>query len=292
MTGGRPLAGRVVLVTGTTGMAAVAAERFAIDGARIFVTSRSAEHCAALAGRLESTGAEIGWEAADLADEAAVERVFVALLRQYGRLDAVLNVAGISGRSYGDGPLHECTLAGWDTVLGTNARSAFLVCRAAVRLLLRQGPGPSGQRGAIVNVSSVLADYPAPRYFATHAYAASKGAIIAFSRSIAAYYAPFGIRVNVIAPGLVRTPMSLRAQSDPAVLRYLRRRQPLAGGVIDAGEVAGTAVFLLADASAMVTGQVVAIDGGWAVSDAWGASRGPGKPGSRSRDRRRETQHA
>jgi NAD(P)-dependent dehydrogenase (short-subunit alcohol dehydrogenase family) len=275
LTGAGQLAGRVVLVTGTTGIAAVAAERFAAEGARLFVTSRSEEHCAVLAGRLQSLGAEVGWESGDLADEAAVDRVFGALIGHHGRLDAVFNVAGISGRSYGDRPLHECTVEGWDTVLETNARSAFLVCRAAVRQLLRQKPGRSGQRGSIVNVSSVLADHPAPRHFATHAYAASKGAVTAFSRAIAAYYAPLGIRMNVIAPGLVRTPMSRRAQSDPAVVRYLRRRQPLANGIIEAEDICGSAVFLLADASAMVTGQVIAVDGGWAVSDAWGASRGP-----------------
>jgi NAD(P)-dependent dehydrogenase (short-subunit alcohol dehydrogenase family) len=111
----------------------------------------------------------------------------------------------------------------------------------------------------------VLAESPEPRNFATHAYAAAKGAVVALSRSMAAYYAPHHIRVNVLAPGLVRTPMSERAAA-PAVHEFIARKQPLAGDMVDAGDVASAALFLLGDASHSITGQVLSVDAGWSVT--------------------------
>jgi len=95
--------------------------------------------------------------------------------------------------------------------------------------------------------------------FATHAYAASKGAIISMSRAMAAYYASHKIRVNVIAPALVRTPMSARAQSNEELLDFIAHKQPLSAGMLDAADIAGTALFLLGDQSRHMTGQVVSV---------------------------------
>jgi NAD(P)-dependent dehydrogenase (short-subunit alcohol dehydrogenase family) len=105
--------------------------------------------------------------------------------RAFGRIDALFNVVGISGRRFGDGPVHECSDAGWDVTFETNVRSMFLVCREVVRRMLAQEPGADGLRGAVLNMASVLALSPEPRFFATHAYAASKGAVLALSRSMA-----------------------------------------------------------------------------------------------------------
>jgi NAD(P)-dependent dehydrogenase (short-subunit alcohol dehydrogenase family) len=260
-------AGRTCLVTGSTGMAASAARAMAAEGGRVFVASRTEAHARELAEAIEAAGGRAAWRAADLTSESEVDAAVSACVELFGRLDAVYNVAGISGRRFGDGPLHEATVEGWQAVLATNVTSVFLVARAAVRRMLEQEPGPSGSRGAILNMSSVLARSPAARFFATHGYAASKGAIESFSRSIAAYYAPHGIRVNVIAPSLVATPMSRRAQADPAILAYLGQKQPLAGGAIPADAVTPVALHLLSDESRMVTGQVVTVDGGWSVSE-------------------------
>jgi NAD(P)-dependent dehydrogenase (short-subunit alcohol dehydrogenase family) len=179
----------------------------------------------------------------------------------------VYSVAGISGRRFGDGPIHEATLDGWEAVVAANATSQFLVARAAIRRMLGQRPDGAGSRGTLLLMSSTLATHPAPAFFATHAYAASKGAIDALARALAAYYAPQGIRVNAIAPSLVATPMSRRAQDDPTIVAYLAEKQPLAGGPIDADAVTATALHLLSDDARMVTGQVVAVDGGWSVSE-------------------------
>ncbi len=258
---------RVCLVTGSTGMAASAARALAIEGGRVFVVSRTADHARKLAGEIASAGGRAEWGVADLTAEDAVDTTVATCLADFGRLDAVYNVAGISGRRFGDGPLHELTLEGWETVLGANATSQFLVCRAAVRHMLAQEPDGAGRRGAILNMSSVLARRPSPAHFATHAYAASKGAIESFSRSVAAYYARDGIRVNAIAPALVATPMSRRAQDDPSIVAYLREKQPLARGAIEADAVTRTALHLLSEDAAMITGQVVDVDGGWGVSE-------------------------
>ena len=253
---------RVVLVTGSTGMAASAARALVAEGARVVVASRTADHARALGEELHA-----GWVAADLSREADADAAVAACVDRHGRLDAVYAVAGISGRRYGDGPLHEATLEGWETVLAANLNGPFLVARASVRQMLGQEPDADGSRGVLLLMSSALARHPSPEHFGTHAYAASKGAIESLTRAVAAAYAPHGIRVNAIAPALVATPMSQRAQSDPAILDYLRRKQPLAGGPIDADAVTPVALHLLSRESRMVTGQVIAVDAGWSVSE-------------------------
>ena len=233
----------------------------------MYLVSRTAAHLEELAAEIGASGGRCAWHAADLRREAEVEAAFAAFGGAFGRLDGVYSVAGISGRRFGDGPLHEATLEGWETVLGANATSQFLVARAAIRRMLAQDPDAGGSRGSILLMSSVLASHPSAAYFGTHAYAASKGAIEALVRATAATYAPSGIRINGIAPSLIATPMSRRAQDDPAVVAYLAEKQPLARGPIDADAVTPVALHLLSDDARMMTGQVVTVDGGWSVSE-------------------------
>jgi NAD(P)-dependent dehydrogenase (short-subunit alcohol dehydrogenase family) len=247
----------VLLITGSTGIAEATAIKAAQQGDSIFVISRDESHCLDLCARLP----ESGYYACDLREESVVAEALAACLNRFGVVDAAFNVAGISGRRQGDGPLHECTAEGWDVTLDSNVRSMFLVCRGVLRHWL-----DTGRPGTILNMSSVLAFSPEAQHFATHAYAASKGAIISMSLAMAAYYARHKIRVNVIAPGLVRTPMSARAQSDEGVLEFIAHKQPLSGGMLDAGDVAETALFLLSEQARHITGQVVSVDGGWTVS--------------------------
>jgi NAD(P)-dependent dehydrogenase (short-subunit alcohol dehydrogenase family) len=251
--------GRVCLVTGSTGIAEAAARALAREGGLVYVVSKTADHARALADSITSGGGQAGWRAADLTQEAEVDAAVADCVERLGGLDCVYNVAGISARRFGDGPLHEMTLKGWQSAMAMNATSTFLVCRAAVRhMLTRHG-------GSILNMGTVTARSPEPRFFATAGYAASKGAIEAFSRSIAVYYAKDGIRVNVIAPGLVATPMSQRAQADAEIMAYVAERQPLAGGPLQPDDLVGTALYLLSNDARMVTGQVIGVDGGWSV---------------------------
>src|SRR5262249_12680243 len=134
--------------------------------------------------------------------------------------------------------------------------------RAAVRHFLQQQ-----QSGVILNMASVLGFAPSPRYFDTYAYTATKGGIVAMSRLAAARYAPNGIRVNVLAPGLVDTPMAHRAVQDPAIRDFLRTKQPLAHGPGRAEDCSAAAVFLCSDAARLITGVVLPVDAGWSISE-------------------------
>ena len=143
-----------------------------------------------------------------------------------------------------------------------NLSALFHTNRAAVQHFLGAGHG-----GSIVNMASVLAFSPSPDHFATHAYAAAKAGVIGLTTSCAAYYAPRDIRFNVVAPALVDTPMAQRAAADPAIADYIAHKQPLDGGRIGRpDDVDGAVVYLLSRESRFVTGQILAVDGGWCVS--------------------------
>jgi NAD(P)-dependent dehydrogenase (short-subunit alcohol dehydrogenase family) len=260
------LAGRGVVITGATGIAAAAAHRSAAEGARLFLISRTEDHLGVLADALAATGAEAGWAAADLADEAQAEAAMVEAAAFLGRIDGLFAVAGGSGRRFGDAPVHELTASGWDETLALNARSQVLTFGAVLRRMLAQEPDDTGARGAIVGMSSVLASHPEPGLFPTPAYAASKGAISTLIRVMAASYVRRGIRVNAVAPSLTTSRMSVRAAADEATQRFARRRQPLTGGFLAPEDVADAALFLLSPEARAITGQVLLVDGGWSVT--------------------------
>jgi len=261
------LTGKVCLVTGATGIAAAGAKAFAAEGAKVFVVSRRAEGCLALIEEIIEAGGDAGWHAADLTVEADAKAAASACLEMFGRIDGLYAVAGGSGRRFGDGPLHEITLDGWSATIDLNGLPAFLMAREVTRAMLGTDRGEAA-RGSIILVSSVLSSSPSPEMFATHAYAAIKGAEVSLMKSMAAFYAPAGIRVNVISPGLVDTPMAARAATDPEIVAFAKRKQPLAGGLLSPEDIAPLAVLLMSDESRAITGQEIAVDGGWTVTDA------------------------
>jgi NAD(P)-dependent dehydrogenase (short-subunit alcohol dehydrogenase family) len=208
--------------------------------------------------------------ALDAAQDGSAEQAIAAAVERFGKLDGLYHVAGGSGRAHGDGPLDQLSTSGWQATLTWNLTSVFYSNRAAVRQFLRQQSG-----GSILNLASVLASHPAPAYFATHAYAAAKAGILGLTRASAAQYAANDIRCNALAPALVETPMSQRAAGDAAIMDFVRRKQPLDGGRIgDARDLNDAVIFFLSDDSRFVTGQVLAVDGGWTVVDA-GATAAP-----------------
>ncbi len=267
---GDRLAGRVIIVTGASGIAAAGARRFAAEGASVGIVSLERDETAALAASIDEAGGRVEWAAADLREEPAALEAIGGLRTAFGRIDGLFAVAGGSGRRHGDGPLHEIPLDGWRETLDLNGTPAFLAAREVVRAMLAMPAGAGGARGSIVLVSSVLGSHPSPRHFATHAYSAIKGAELALARTMAAYYAPHGIRVNVIEPGLVATPMSARAAADPVIAAYARAKQPLAGAFLAAESISDAALFLLSDEAGQITGQCLAVDGGWSVTEAPG----------------------
>jgi len=171
------------------------------------------------------------------------------------RLDAFVCAHGISGRRLGDGPVETCTEEAWDAVLDANLKAVFLYAKRAIPLLRENGGG------AIVTVASVLGLVGGDRDFATHAYAASKAGLIGLTRAMAVTYAPEGIRCNVVAPGLIETPLSARAQSDPEISARLPELQPLTGDFGAPEDVARACLYLAT--APFVTGAVLTVDGGW-----------------------------
>lgn len=250
----------LVIIGGTTGMGLSAARAFVGNGANVVVVGRNEE---------SATNAKIllGDRAESMVGDAvepstAIEAIELCMSR-FGSFDGLYHVAGGSGRKMGDGPLHELTLEGWSKTLELNLTSMMLSNQAAVKqFLARNG------EGTILNMGSILGYSPSPHYFATHAYAAAKSAVIGFSKSIASYYAKNNIRVNVIVPALVETPMSTRASDDENIQAFIRTKQPLDGGRIGyPSDLDGLAIYFMSDQSRFTTGQVIAVDGGWRISE-------------------------
>jgi len=251
----------ILIIGGTSGFGLSAALACQRAGANIVVLGRDDEH---VAHANDTLGADAEILTGDASGPIASHRAVEHAVGSFGHLDALYHVAGGSGRAYGDGPLHTISDDGWLKTIALNQNSTFYSNRAALAHW-----EATGRSGVILNLASVLAFSPAPAYFATHAYATAKAAVIGMTKAIAAHYAPFGIRANVIAPGCTDTPMALRAKDSAPIQDFLKRKQPLDGGRMERTEdVDGAAVFLLSDASAYITGQVLAVDGGWSVTDA------------------------
>jgi NAD(P)-dependent dehydrogenase (short-subunit alcohol dehydrogenase family) len=251
---------RIVIMGGTTGIGLSAAKAFIEYGAGVVVVGRSQSNCEKARQILGNNAMVIP---GDATDEGIAPEAIEACIRKFGSFTGLYHVAGGSGRGAGDGPLHELSMNGWIKTLNMNLTSLMISNRAAVRAFLRQGSG-----GTILNIGSVLGTSPSPEFFATHAYAAAKSAVIGFSLSVASYYASVNIRINVIAPALVETPMAERATHDQKIMEFIKTKQPLDGGRIGSPEdLDGAACFFMSDHSSYVTGQVLAVDGGWSLSD-------------------------
>lgn len=252
---------RIVIIGGTSGLGLSAAQAFVNEGARVVIVGRNPETGQSALNSLGPTTAKL--ILGDAGDPKTTVRAIEACVESFGALDGLYHVAGGSGRKYGDGPLHQITDEGWKTTIDWNLTSIFYSNRAAVNQFLRQGGG-----GCILNMGSVLGYSPSPRYFSTHAYAATKSAIIGMTKSSAAYYAAQNIRFNVIAPALVETPMAQRAAQNDEILGFIHYKQPLDGGRIGVpSDLDGAAVLFMSDAGKFITGQVLAVDGGWTVSE-------------------------
>lgn len=254
------LQNKIALVTGAAGgIGRATATRFAQEGASVALLDINEDSLEKTLERIIADAGRAIAISADVTSPEQVEQAINTIVESFGRLDIVFNGAGLSGRRWGDGPVDQCTLEAWNKVLAINLTSMFLVCKYAVPALLQAGGG------SIINLSSVLGMVGGDEDFATVAYATSKGGIIAMSRAMASYYAPKGIRVNVIAPSLIATPMSTRAQNDPHILARLPQLQPLTGAFGSPDDIAAAAAYLASDDARFVTGVVLPVDGGWTV---------------------------
>lgn len=252
------LEGKVlVIIGGTSGIGLSAAKACLAAGAKLAVVGLEPE-----TQLLPELGSDAQVLVADATEPGVAEEAISAAVRRFGGFHGLYHVAGGSGRGRGDGALDTLSDEGWEFTLRLNLTSTMRSCRAAVRELLRRGTA-----GSVLTLSSVLATHPFPKFFGTVAYATAKAAIEGLTLASASTYASSDIRFNCIAPGLVATPMSRRAQENSSIMEYARRRQPLLGGGIgQPHDLDAAAVFLLSDSARWITGQVLTVDGGWGVT--------------------------
>ena len=252
------LENQVVIITGAGhGIGRGCAEAFAREGARVVVADLDAAAAQECAQAIMASGRTAVAHTVDVANPEQVAGLIQKTVDVYGRLDILVSNAGIGGRRFGDGPIHTCSIEGWDTIMNVNLRGTFLACKFALPELLKT-------KGNIITMASVLGLVGTQDLYDTHAYMTSKAAIIGLTRNIATYYAKDGVRANSIAPGLVDTAMAKRTQSDPDLLAQIGFWQPL-GPIGTVGDVAETAVFLASDKAKFITGVVIPVDGGWSA---------------------------
>jgi 3-oxoacyl-[acyl-carrier protein] reductase len=243
----KPLAGRVAIVTGgTRGIGAAIAASLADGGAAVVVSGRDAARLERAVQSLEASGASVLGVAADAAKREDCERLVDAARERFGRVDVVVNNAGITR----DGLLVRMKDEDWDRVVDVNLRGAFLMTRAAAKAMMRQ------KSGRIVNVASTAG---AMGNAGQANYSAAKAGLIGLTKATARELAHWSILVNAVAPGLIETDMS--AAISEAARQALLAQVPL-GRIGTAREVAEVVRFLAGDGAAYVTGQVFHVNGG------------------------------
>jgi NAD(P)-dependent dehydrogenase (short-subunit alcohol dehydrogenase family) len=246
------LDGRRALITGAAGgQGRAVARRFAEEGARVALTDLARDSLSPLAEELRATGADTVDVAADVRDEDAVALVVRTVADEFGGLDVLYNNAGVYWADR-DAPVGDLARSVWDEVLAVNATGVFLFCKHALPHLLE------AEGGVILNVASVAAYAGDP---SCHAYAASKGALIALTKSIAQRYGERGLRANVICPGFIETPMVDWLLADAGLVRQVTEATALRR-VGQSDEVASVAAFLASDAASFVTSSVIPVHGG------------------------------
>lgn len=247
---GGSIAGQVALVTGASrGIGRDLALALAADGARVAAGARRPSDCDGLVDAARARGAELAVVEMDLADRASIEAGVAATVERFGRLDILLNNAGL-------GTNHdalEATEEEWDELFAVNVRGLFFACQSAGRRMVEQ------RYGRIVNMASQAGLVGIPRHAA---YSASKAAVIGLTRVLALEWAPHGVTVNALAPTWILTPGTAERLGDPEFLAGVLARIPV-GRVGTTDDLAAAVAYLASPAAGMVTGSVLVIDGGW-----------------------------
>jgi gluconate 5-dehydrogenase len=244
------LSGKVaVVVGGHGGIGKAIALGLADAGADVIVTSRNIEALKDVVREIEARGKKSMAVAVDIVNEKAVIDMVNEVMKAFGRIDILVNAAGLAIRKPADTfPIDE-----WQKVMDINTRGTFLCCQAAGRVMLKQ------KSGRIINVSSVRGRYGLPANYA--AYCASKGAVDTLTRTLACEWAKSNVLVNAVAPTVVETDLTKSALADPAYAKQMKDRIPMGKWAMPE-DIVGSVIFFASEASSFVTGQILYIDGG------------------------------
>ncbi len=243
---------KLALVTGAgRGNGASIAKGLATAGAQVVVTDVDGDSAKQTAELIRAAGGAAWSYTLDITNAQACSDLSKQIASEVGLIDVLVNNAGVLLRSPIDGP---DAAQQWHTTLNVNVNGPFNMTQAFL-------PALKSQRGTIVNVASIQSFVAAPT---SASYATSKGAVVQFTRTLAAELGPFGIRVNAIAPGIIETDMSADLRADPAKLASFLRHVPL-GRAANPDELIGPVVFLASDAASYVTGTILTVDGGYLV---------------------------
>ncbi len=247
------LDGAAAVVTGGAGgIGRATATALASLGATVVVVDRDTDGAAAVAAEIAGSGGKAWSVHTDITNEADVDALFGEVATRAGGVDILVNNAGIAIRR----PAIELSLADWEKVVAVNMTGGFLCARSAARSMIA-----GEKRGAIVNVASIMGMSGGGLY-PNISYQTTKGAVVNMTRALAVEWAPHGIRVNAVAPTYVRTALIAPLLEDPEIVARIKAMTPL-GRLAEPEEIAAAICFLAGPAAAMITGQVLAVDGGF-----------------------------
>lgn len=250
------VSGQIVVVSGASrGIGRAIAEAFAARGAITYITGRQPDSLAQTAQEIGGGERTVRPLVCDVSDSAAIRRLVETVLGESGRIDTLVNVAGVNRRK----PALDVTDEDYDFILDINLRGPFLLSREVGRAMVER------QRGCQINVASLNSDRPLKNVLP---YAVSKAGIVSMTKALALEWGPAGVRVNALAPGFILTDLTRKLWSDPTMQAWGQANTPQRR-LGEPADMVGTAIFLASPAAQFLTGQTIYVDGGFTAGCAW-----------------------